>query len=66
MEVTGGDLSQPIAFICAAGVRSSYAQQLVERAGYTDVVNIREGMMGSPDGAGWLAKGLPVEPCGSC
>lgn len=65
LEVTGGDRDRPIAFICAAGVRSSYAQQLAREAGYTNVVNIREGMMGSADGKGWLAKGLPTESCGS-
>jgi rhodanese-related sulfurtransferase len=66
VKITDGDTSQPIAFICAAGVRSSYAQQLVEDAGYENVVNIREGMMGSSDGPGWLAKGLPTDDCGAC
>ena len=66
IEATGGDMDRPIAFICATGVRSSYAQQLAKQAGYTSVANIREGMMGSADGEGWLAKGLPTESCGSC
>lgn len=61
-----GDKSRPIAFICAAGVRSSYAQKLAEDAGFRSVANVREGMMGSNDGPGWLAKRLPTENCGSC
>ena len=65
-EALGDDRSRPIALICARGNRSSVASSALARAGYTEVYNIREGMFGSPDGPGWLARGLPTDPCGVC
>jgi rhodanese-related sulfurtransferase len=65
-ETLGADHNQPIALICARGNRSSLASSALAEAGYTQVYNIREGMLGSPDGPGWLARGLPTEPCGKC
>jgi rhodanese-related sulfurtransferase len=65
-ETLGPDHDQPIALICASGSRSTLASSALAEAGYTQVYNIREGMMGSQDGPGWLARGLPTEPCGKC
>lgn len=65
-EVLGADRDRPIALICARGTRSTLASSALAQAGYTRVYNIREGMLGSPDGPGWLARGLPTEPCGAC
>ena len=65
-EELGPDHSLPIALICARGNRSTLASSALAEAGYTQVYNIREGMLGSPDGPGWLARGLPTEPCGKC
>lgn len=65
-ETLGADHSQPIALICARGNRSTLASSALAEAGYTQIYNIREGMLGSPDGPGWLARGLPTEPCGAC
>ncbi len=62
----GDDRSRPIAFICARGNRSSVASTALARAGYTQVYNVREGMFGSPDGPGWLARGLPTDRCRIC
>ena len=59
----GDDRSRPIALICARGNRSAVASSALAQAGYTQVYNIREGMFGSPDGPGWLARGLPTKPC---
>ncbi len=59
-----GDKDRPIAFICAAGGRSSAAQRLAREAGFIQVSDIGEGMLGSRAGAGWLARGLPTEDCG--
>ena len=50
---------KPIAMICATGGRSSYVAKALEQRGIT-ILNVREGMMGSPDGPGWRRKGLPV------
>jgi rhodanese-related sulfurtransferase len=65
-DTLGEDRSRPIALICAQGNRSSVASSALAQAGYTQVYNIREGMFGSPDGPGWLARGLPTDPCGTC
>ncbi len=68
-EVTalaGGDRSRPIALICAAGVRSAIAHVLLEGEGFEQIYDIGEGMVGSGDGPGWLARDLPVENCGEC
>lgn len=50
----------PVAFICAAGVRSRRVTRAMDTAGVTNIVDIPEGMMGSDAGPGWLARGLPV------
>ena len=63
---TDGDRSRPVAFICASGVRSAYASQLLREAGYQDVANVKEGMFGSDAGEGWRKKGLPISPCPTC
>jgi len=65
-QTLGADLDRPIALICARGTRSSLASSALAEAGYTEIYNIREGMLGSPDGPGWLARGLPTDPCGRC
>jgi rhodanese-related sulfurtransferase len=68
MEKTvAGDKSRPVALICAAGVRSSRAARILSAAGFTNLQNISEGMLGRPDaGPGWLKRGLPVTPCTEC
>ena len=65
-QTLGADLDRPIALICARGTRSSLASSALAEAGYTEIYNLREGMLGSPDGPGWLARGLPTDPCGRC
>ncbi len=62
----GGDLDLPIAVICAQGNRSTFAQKALTEAGFTNVLNIREGMLGSPSGPGWLSRRLPVDDCTRC
>ena len=62
----GGDRSRPVALICRTGRRSALAELLLERSGFTQVYNVAEGMAGSSAGPGWLARGLPTEPCPSC
>lgn len=59
-DIAGGDLSKPIAIICARGVRSDRMSLRLEKAGFTRIVDIPEGMLGSSAGPGWLARDLPV------
>lgn len=66
LALTGGDRGHPIAVICRTGKRSARARRLLERNGFTHVYNVSEGMAGSGGEPGWLARGLPVEPCPVC
>ena len=60
-KAVGGDKSKPIALICAAGVRSARALRILAANGFTNLRDISEGMLGSPEaGPGWLKRGLPV------
>jgi rhodanese-related sulfurtransferase len=64
--LTKGDKSAPIALICAGGVRSKHASRLLRKRGYTQVMDISEGMLGNGKGAGWLRRKLPISPCPNC
>ncbi|WP_428513612.1 rhodanese-like domain-containing protein [Roseovarius sp.] len=59
-SVTGARKDAPIALICARGVRSARLGRALVNAGYTNIVNVPEGMLGSRAGPGWIASGLPV------
>jgi rhodanese-related sulfurtransferase len=61
-----GDKTAPIALICRTGNRSSYAQRELMAKGFTNVINVQEGMGGSGVGPGWIKRGLPVKPCPDC
>ena len=65
-KLTKGDKTTPIALICAAGVRSKHASRLLRDRGYTQVLDISEGMLGNGKGAGWIGRKVPVSPCPSC
>lgn len=59
--LVGDDLSRPIALICARGVRSARTAKLLTEKGFSRVINVPEGMLGSSDGPGWVARGLPLQ-----
>jgi rhodanese-related sulfurtransferase len=61
-----GDKDLPIALICAGGVRTAFAADLLRDRGFTQILDVGEGMLGSGDGPGWIARGLPTEPCPQC
>ena len=54
------DKSKPIALICAAGNRSRWASDFLNRMGFTNVANVSEGFFGNGILPGWRARGLPV------
>jgi len=62
----GDDRTAPIGLLCRTGNRSGQMQRLLVDNGFTQVFNVREGMVGSSAGPGWLKRGLPVEPCARC
>ena len=55
-----GDRNAPIALICARGVRSDRQSARLAEAGFTRIIDVPEGMLGSAAGPGWLERGLPV------
>ncbi len=59
-KLAEGDRTRPIALICARGVRSARTANLLAENGFTGIINIPEGMLGSADGPGWIARGLPL------
>lgn len=56
-ELSGG---KPVALICATGGRSGSLLRALQRAGYTEFIDVSEGMLGSRRGPGWIDRGLPV------
>jgi rhodanese-related sulfurtransferase len=67
MKAVGGNMKTPISLICARGVRSSKAADVLATAGFTNISDVREGMLGNQkDGPGWLKRRLPVQPCKNC
>lgn len=54
---------KPVAVICASGGRSTFVSEALSQRGI-DVLNVREGMMGSDAGPGWLNRSLPVRAPG--
>ncbi len=60
-SLTGGDKSRPIALICAVGGRSSGLQRILSRIGYSQVIDVSEGMVGGANGKGWIKSGLPIK-----
>ncbi|KIT15800.1 rhodanese-like domain-containing protein [Jannaschia aquimarina] len=55
-----GTTERPIALICARGVRSDRLSARLTQAGFTRIIDVPEGMLGSSAGPGWLARDLPV------
>jgi rhodanese-related sulfurtransferase len=60
------DLTRPVLLICRSGIRSAYAGEALEAAGFTDVTNVVEGFEGPLDEnyhrgnlGGWRFRGLP-------
>lgn len=58
--ITGGQKDAAIALICARGVRSARQTNLLNNAGYTNIIDVPEGMLGSAAGPGWIERGLPL------
>jgi rhodanese-related sulfurtransferase len=50
----------PIALICATGGRSSYVTSALTGRGFPGLVDVSEGMIGGPNGQGWISRGLPT------
>lgn len=59
-KLVDGKTDAPVALICARGVRSARLSNQLAQAGFSNIIDVPEGMLGSRAGPGWLARGLPV------
>jgi rhodanese-related sulfurtransferase len=57
---TDGRTDTPVALICARGVRSKAMSAKLINAGFSSIIDVPEGMLGSGAGPGWLRRGLPT------
>lgn len=60
-KLVDGDHNAPVALICARGVRSARMSNVLSEAGFTNIIDVPEGMLGSAAGPGWVRIGLPVQ-----
>lgn len=60
LKLVAGDTSAPVAVICARGVRSRRMSRALTNAGFTNIIDVPEGMLGSGAGPGWIARKLPL------
>ncbi len=58
---TKGDRTKAVALICRTGNRSAALQAELIKAGYNNVIDVAEGVVGGRHGAGWLKAGLPIK-----
>lgn len=61
-----GDLRKPVGVICRTGNRSAVAVALLEKAGFKNVFDVPEGVVGNGRDTGWASRGLPMVSCGDC
>jgi rhodanese-related sulfurtransferase len=59
-DIVASDRSKPVALICARGVRSNRMSQKLIKAGFTNIIDVPEGMLGSKAGPGWIKRKLPL------
>nr|WP_174822516.1 rhodanese-like domain-containing protein [Ruegeria atlantica] len=59
-QLVQGNKGAAIALICARGVRSARLSNRLTEAGFTNIIDVPEGMLGSAAGPGWVRAGLPV------
>lgn len=58
--ITNGQTDMPVALICARGVRSKAMSRRLSKVGFSNIIDVSEGMLGSGAGPGWLKRGLPT------
>ena len=61
-QLVGNQRDRPVILICAGGVRSRIMGQRLAEAGFTRIIDVPEGMLGSRVGVGWIRRGLPLVP----
>ncbi|MEP5551427.1 MAG: rhodanese-like domain-containing protein [Paracoccaceae bacterium] len=60
VKLVKGDTTAPVALICARGHRSARMTRALKKAGFTNIIDVPEGMLGSRAGPGWIKRKLPL------
>ena len=64
-QLLNGDKNKPIALICAGGVRSAKLQRYLQQRGFSQVLDVVEGMQGGLFTDGWIDHQLPIKTYGA-
>lgn len=60
LRLVNSNRDHPIALICARGGKSKQMSARLAATGFTRIIDVPEGMLGSGWGPGWIAQGLPM------
>ncbi|MCH9806824.1 MAG: rhodanese-like domain-containing protein [Alphaproteobacteria bacterium] len=60
LSAAGGNAKMPVAVICRTGNRTSALVGPLQKAGFPNVINVIEGVVGGPRGPGWKTRGMPL------
>lgn len=60
LDTMDGDKTRQLAIICRTGARTTMLQSQLSQIGFSNVLNVTEGMLGSVAGPGWRKTGLPT------
>ncbi len=60
LSAAGGNAKMPVAVICRTGSRTSALVGPLSKAGFPNVINVIEGVVGGPRGPGWKTRGMPL------
>jgi rhodanese-related sulfurtransferase len=66
LAATKGDRTAPVALICRTGNRSGATAKALADLGFTNILDVSEGMAGSGGGPGWIKRELPMVRCPVC
>jgi rhodanese-related sulfurtransferase len=61
LSALDGNKDTPVALICASGLRSARLQKHLAQEGFTHIIDVSEGMLGSWSTEGWIKQNLPVK-----
>lgn len=60
LDKMDNDKTRQVAIICRTGARTTMLQGQLKQIGFTNVLNVVEGMLGGFAGPGWRKTGLPT------
>ena len=63
LTTLGEDKNIKAAIICRSGRRSSATVAMLKDHGFTNILNITEGMLGDENTTGWKNNNLPLKEC---